>query len=67
VTSGLTADKITIDLYITPRELSHNERISGDMAVLVQVFCEDFALSHLHRFSEQCEVESIKAPKLRGG
>ncbi|KAF8834719.1 hypothetical protein BDN67DRAFT_1016222 [Paxillus ammoniavirescens] len=37
----LTPEKITVDLYVTPRELVRNERISGDMAVLGQAFCQD--------------------------
>ncbi|KAG6370999.1 hypothetical protein JVT61DRAFT_10716 [Boletus reticuloceps] len=44
----LTADQITVDAYVTPRELIRNEHVSGDMAVLVQAFCEEFAMLHTY-------------------
>ncbi|KIJ59499.1 hypothetical protein HYDPIDRAFT_170757 [Hydnomerulius pinastri MD-312] len=59
----LMSDKITVDLYVTPRELIQNEPISGDTAVLIQAFCQEFAVPHLHRFNERCKVEAIKSPK----
>ena len=63
--SNLAINKLTVDLYVTPRELVRNERVSGDAAVLVQAFCKDFALPHLERFVEQCKIESIRIPKPR--
>ncbi|KAF8441340.1 hypothetical protein L210DRAFT_824634, partial [Boletus edulis BED1] len=62
----LTADQITVDAYVTPRELIRNEHVSGDMAVLVQAFCEEFAIPHMQRFAERCTVESVVAPRPRG-
>ncbi|KAF8123535.1 hypothetical protein EV363DRAFT_1403791 [Boletus edulis] len=63
--AGLTADKVTVDVYITPRELVGNERVSGDTAMLVQAFCQEFAVPHLRRFIERCAVESVKPPRQR--
>ncbi|KIK75319.1 hypothetical protein PAXRUDRAFT_36992 [Paxillus rubicundulus Ve08.2h10] len=51
-----TADKITVDLYVTPHELIRNECVSGDVAVLVQAFCHKFALPHLQCFTECCKL-----------
>ena len=64
--SNLAINKLTVDLYVTPRELVRNERLSGDAAVLVQAFCKDFALPHLERFVERCKIESMRIPKPRG-
>lgn len=62
---NLGPEQITIDFYVTPWELNQNERVSGDTAVLVQAFCQEFAIPHLQRFTERCNVEGFKAPKLR--
>ena len=59
------AEKISVDIYVTPRELVRNERVSGDTAMLVQAFCQEFALPHLEHFTERCQIESIRAPKPR--
>ncbi|KAF8141800.1 hypothetical protein EV363DRAFT_1392218 [Boletus edulis] len=61
--AGLTADKVTIDIYITPCELVGNERVNSDTAMLVQAFCQEFAVPHLQCFIEHCAVESVKPPK----
>ena len=63
--SSLAFNKLTVDLYVTPRELVRNERVSGDAAVLVQAFCKDFALPHLEHFVERCKIESMRIPKPR--
>lgn len=62
---SLAAEKLTVDVYITPRELVGNERIDGDTAMLVQAFCQEFATPHLQCFIEWCNIKSIKAPKPR--
>ncbi|KIJ58534.1 hypothetical protein HYDPIDRAFT_34092 [Hydnomerulius pinastri MD-312] len=60
----ITPDQITVDLYMTPRELHETrEHISGDLAVLVQAFCQEFAIPHLHRFNRHCELEIINPPE----
>jgi len=61
---NLAVEKISVDLYITPHELIRNERISGDTAMLIQVFCQEFALPHLQRFTERCSIESMRIPRL---
>ena len=61
--SNIVTDRIPVDVYVTPRELLRNERVSGDTAMLVQAFCQDFAIPHLNRFVQRCKVESISPPK----
>ena len=61
--SNLATENITVDLYITPRELVGNEHVSGNTAMIVQAFCHEFALPHLQRFTERCKVENIACPK----
>ncbi|KAI6016429.1 hypothetical protein PISMIDRAFT_117540 [Pisolithus microcarpus 441] len=62
----LMADKITLDVYVTLQELhAEQEQISGDITGMVQVFCTEFALLHLHRFTERCCLEVVKAPSHR--
>lgn len=62
-TSTLSAERIAVDLYVTPRELHEvRERIGGDVSVLVQAFCEEFAIPHLRRFTERCRIEGVQAP-----
>ncbi|KIM58466.1 hypothetical protein SCLCIDRAFT_28011 [Scleroderma citrinum Foug A] len=63
--SNLAAEKITLDIYVTPCKLVRNERVSGDTAMLVQAFSQEFVLPHLQCFAEQCKIESVKAPKPR--
>ncbi|KAG6372660.1 hypothetical protein JVT61DRAFT_7412 [Boletus reticuloceps] len=59
-----SAEQITVDLYITPRELVRNDRLKGDAAVLVQAFCQEFAFPHLWRFMSCCNIEQITPPSL---
>ena len=63
--SNLAAEKITLDICVTPHKLVHNERVSGNTAMLIQAFSQEFALPHLQHFAERCKIESIKAPKPR--
>ncbi|KAG6379832.1 hypothetical protein JVT61DRAFT_10380 [Boletus reticuloceps] len=47
-----------------PRELHvEQEQISGDVAGMVQVFCSEFVLPHLHHFMECCQLELVKPMK----
>lgn len=64
--SNLAINKLTVDLYVTPRELVRNECVSGDAAVLMQAFCKDFSLPHLEHFVERCKIESMRIPKSCG-
>ncbi|KIM50957.1 hypothetical protein SCLCIDRAFT_33861 [Scleroderma citrinum Foug A] len=63
--SNLAAEKITLDICVTPHKLVCNKHVSGDTAMLVQAFSQEFALPHLQHFAEQCKIESIEAPKPR--
>lgn len=64
VGSPMSPKKITINLYITPRELQEvPQQIGGDVAVLVQAFSQEFAIPHLQRFAKRCAIEKIKPPK----
>ncbi|KAG6373648.1 hypothetical protein JVT61DRAFT_6311 [Boletus reticuloceps] len=56
---NMSADKVNVDVYITPRELVRNEHVNGDTAMLVQAFCQDFALPHLEPFTHPV---SLKGP-----
>lgn len=38
-------------------------RIGGDVAVLVQAFCQEFALPHLECFNKHCDLEIIPPPE----
>ncbi|KAG6369934.1 hypothetical protein JVT61DRAFT_13318 [Boletus reticuloceps] len=58
----VTADLITVDLYITLCELPGNEQVNGDTAMLVHTFCQDFAIPHLYRFVQWCQIKSVKPP-----
>jgi len=56
----LTAENITVDLYISPRELhERGQQISERVAVLAQSFGEDMALPHLRRFAARCFIENV--------
>ncbi|KAF8128111.1 hypothetical protein EV363DRAFT_1400614 [Boletus edulis] len=59
----LTANQITVNAYVIPRKLIWNKHVSGDMAMLVQAFCEEFAIPHMQRFTEHCTVELVVAPR----
>ncbi|KAI6037277.1 hypothetical protein BKA83DRAFT_4486271 [Pisolithus microcarpus] len=62
--SAQMADEVTVNLYVTPREFCETpEHIRGDVAVLVQAFCQEFALPHFQHFNKHCEVEIITPPE----
>ena len=57
----LTFDKISLDVYVMPHELhGEQEQISRDVAGMVQAFCSEFALPHLHCFTKCCCLEGVK-------
>ncbi|KIK18696.1 hypothetical protein PISMIDRAFT_108977 [Pisolithus microcarpus 441] len=45
-------EQLTVNVYITPCEV-----VCGDTAMLIQAFCQEFAMPHLQCFVEQCEVD----------
>ncbi|KAI6115509.1 hypothetical protein EDD16DRAFT_1708666 [Pisolithus croceorrhizus] len=63
-TSTQMVDEVTVDLYVTPRELHETpERIGSDIVVLVQAFCQEFALPHFQCFNKCCNLEIITPPE----
>lgn len=65
VSEMVKPEQVPLDLYITPCELLLTpERIGSDVAVMVQVFTQEFAIPHLHRFTQRCRKEHISGPKL---
>ncbi|KAF8436346.1 hypothetical protein L210DRAFT_3648116 [Boletus edulis BED1] len=60
--SNITPEDVVMDLYVTPCELRLNEHVGGDTAILVQAFCQEFAIPHLQRFAQHCKMESILPP-----
>lgn len=52
----LSPEEVAMDLYITPQELQESSAcIGGDIAVLVQAFCEQFAVPHMEHFMKPSE------------
>ncbi|KAI6096638.1 hypothetical protein F5141DRAFT_1220595 [Pisolithus sp. B1] len=49
-----SVEELAVDVYITPCEVLGNEHVHGDSAMLVQAFCQEFALAHLQHFIEHC-------------
>ncbi|KAG6377658.1 hypothetical protein JVT61DRAFT_14423 [Boletus reticuloceps] len=62
---NVTPNKITMDVYITLRELIRSKWVSGDTAMLIQAYCEEFVIPHMQHFKEHCKIESIQAPASR--
>jgi hypothetical protein len=60
----LTVENVTIDVYMSPQELSEtSSEISKHTALLVQSFGENIVLPHLRRFAERCRVEKVVPPQ----
>ncbi len=48
-------EDITIDTYISPREVSvDHSRVQEHVALIVQRFAMDIVVPHLHRFMQRC-------------
>lgn len=62
---NLGPEQITVDLYVTPQELVHNKRLTGDTSILIQAFCQEFAIPHFQCFTERCTAEGLDVPDLR--
>ncbi|KAF8449180.1 hypothetical protein L210DRAFT_984519 [Boletus edulis BED1] len=43
---------------------AQNDCLNGDVAVLVQAFCQEFAFPHLQQFMSCCNIEQIAPPSL---
>lgn len=60
----VTVENITIDVYVSPRELSEtSSEIDKHTALLAQSFGEDIVLPHLRRFAARCRVEKVVPPQ----
>ncbi|KAI6026801.1 hypothetical protein BKA83DRAFT_4124389 [Pisolithus microcarpus] len=59
VSLGDVFDVSIVNAYITPHEVIGNEHICGDSAMLIQAFCQEFAILHL-----QCFTEWVPKPHL---
>ncbi|KAF8120561.1 hypothetical protein EV363DRAFT_1091122, partial [Boletus edulis] len=56
----LAPEDIVADVYITPHVLhAAPQRMSEGIALLVQGFCQEMALPHLHEFTKSCDIEDI--------
>jgi hypothetical protein len=63
----LSVADISVDLFISPRELVEGRiEMSKAIALMVQSFSDHVALPHLCSFQLQCKGEGIKAPPLPG-
>ncbi|KAG6875862.1 hypothetical protein C0992_001988 [Termitomyces sp. T32_za158] len=61
---NMTSDKLTVDLFVSPREVAEGgKELSKHLALLVQAFGVDIALPYLQRFSDRCGKEDVNAPK----
>jgi hypothetical protein len=58
-------EQITVDLYVTPRELVRNKCLTGDTSFVVQAFCQEFAIPHLQCFTERCMAEGLNVPNIQ--
>lgn len=59
--AGISLENLTVDVYITPRELIEGGKpISERVALLVQEFGANLALPHLQRFQTRCSNEGVK-------
>jgi hypothetical protein len=56
----LTVEDITLDVYITPREiLQTKDEMSKHIAILAQNFAQNIVIPHLYRFAERCHTEKV--------
>lgn len=60
--TAISLEDLTIDVYVSPRELSEGGRkMSERVALIVQEFGEHLALPHLCRFQNRCVKDDLKA------
>lgn len=58
-------ENITLDAYITPRELKEGgKEVDEGVALLAQSFGQDFVLPHLRRFAGRCITENVVPPPM---
>jgi hypothetical protein len=62
VQGDLAAEKITVDTYVSPRELKEGGKEMGkQVALMLQAFGAELAVPHLRRFYARCTVEGLNA------
>lgn len=60
--AAITPENLTVDIYVSPRELSEGgQKFSELVALIVQDFGTNLAVPHLRRFQDRCTVEKVKA------
>ena len=63
----MKAEKITVDTYVSPRELKEGgKEMSKQVVLLIQVFGAELAIAHLDRFQARCVLEGIQPPSAPG-
>jgi hypothetical protein len=61
------AEKITVDTYVSPRELKEGRKeMSKQVALLIQAFGAELAIAHLDRFQACCVLEGVQPPSAPG-
>ncbi|KAG9310200.1 hypothetical protein JVU11DRAFT_9841 [Chiua virens] len=56
---NLGPENIIADVYITPCTFNAaHQKMSESVAILIQGFCQEFALPHLHSFTKSCNIEA---------
>lgn len=57
----ISAENITVDVYISPRELTDGgTKTTEHVAQIIQAFGENLAVPHLHRFTTRCIAEGVR-------
>jgi hypothetical protein len=60
VQGDIAVEKITVDTYVSPRELKEGgKEMSKHVALMVQSFGAELAVPHLRRFNARCVVEGL--------
>jgi hypothetical protein len=58
-----SVEDLTIDTYISPRELNEGSKeLTKHIALIIQAFGADVAFPYLHRFAKRCLAEQIELP-----
>lgn len=61
--AAILPENLTVDVYITPRELVEGgDKISELVALIVQDFGINMAVPHLHRFQNRCATDEVNPP-----
>lgn len=57
---AISAEDITVDIYISPRELAEGGKpITENVALIVQAFGEHLVIPHLHRYQKMCLAAGV--------